>query len=226
VALPLRVFHPCEFNFDDVDLRRLGNVVDGGTSLSGFNDTIETDGGGFWRADFTNGEAMDRDTGLRWRALTDAMDGGSTPVIVLFCSERHFQPLHDRVGASPNTPIDDTAPDKGAAFTASEAAALRATTLKMSGNSEREIIGGELFSIEHATWGWRAYRIGPDGMAEDGTISFRPPLREAIEADTPLEFDNPRCQMRAAAATSNPTNIGRFTACSIAFAEDMRKPPA
>lgn len=227
--MALRTFHPCSFNFGSTNIRRVGNVIDGGTSLSGLNDLIEADGGGYIAADFTNGFTRDASDGKAWRAQTDAMDSGATPVVVLLCAEKNFQPVNGRPATSPhewNKPIADDAPDKGAAYTASANAALRATTLAITGNSERPITGGELFSINHLTWGWRAYRIDPDGLKEDGTIGFRPPLREAVTAATPLEFDTPRCVMRLAQKTDNPTDNGTLTTCSISFVEHMRKPPA
>jgi hypothetical protein len=227
--MALRTFHPCRFNFQTTNIRRVGNVVDGGTTLSGFNDTIETDGGGFWVADFTEGEAIEREDGLAWRAQTDDMGAGSKAVIVLLCAERHFQPVLDRpsaYGTPPNTPIADDAPDKGANYTVTADAALRATTLHIAGVSELPIIGGEKFSIQHPTWGWRVYLIGPDGLTDDGTISFNPPLREAVTSGTALEFDTPRCQMRPAQKVDNQTDQGVFTSCAISFVEDMRKPAA
>jgi hypothetical protein len=47
-----------------------------------------------------------------------------------------------------------------------------------------------------------------------------------VAADTYLEFDTPRCQMRPAQKVDNPTEQGAFTTCAISFVEDMRKPPA
>ena len=215
------VFHPCQFGFDTVDIRRVGSVTSGGTSLSGIDDPIETDGGGYWRADFADGEAIERSESLAWRALTEGMDGGSSARTVLLCAERHFQPVLDRESGEPNSVIPDDAPDKGAAYTIGSAA-LRATTATFAGVSELPLEPGNLFSINHSRWGWRAYRIvSLSGM----TATFRPPLRQAVVAGTPVEFDVPRCQMRLAAATSNPTSIGRFTQCAISFVEDMRKPP-
>lgn len=217
-------FHPCRFNFDDQDIRRVGSVTSGGTSLSGIDEPIQTDGGGFWRADFTNGDTLEREDGLAWRAITEAMDGGSTAVNVSFCDRLH-QPVTGNVSVphSDTTPFSDTtlysSPEVDAK--AKFDTLLRATSMTILIASAIPLVGGETFSIEHVTWGWRAYRvIGVDG----NFIRFRPPLREAIDAGTLLDFDNPQCQMRLAAATSNPMNIGRYTGCSISFVEDMRKP--
>jgi hypothetical protein len=223
--MTLPVFHPCQFDFQDIDLRRVGNVTSGGTSLSGIDDPIETDGGGFWRLDLINGETIDRTAGLAWRALTEGMDNGSQAVIALLCSERLFQPVGDLVTVdhSDGTPFSDDTPydSSGADYTIVADAALRAVTVQIAGASELPLIGGELFSVEHAAWGWRVYRIT---RIDGDVITFRPPLREAMAAGTALEFDTPRCQMRMASVASNQTNMGRFTACSLSMVEDMRKP--
>jgi hypothetical protein len=221
----MRTFHPCSFQFKSTNIRRVGSVTDGGTSLSGISDKIESDGGGYLQADFTNGTTRTKAQGNAWRAITDGLGGGATAIIVMLCAERLFQP----VGAMASVPHSDSTPfddgslysSGGADYTATAPAALRATSMTIAGTSELPLIGGELFSILHETWGWRAYRIN----AIDGaTINFLPPLREAIAADTQLEFDTPRCQMRLAQATENPTEMGRFTACSASFVEDMRQP--
>ena len=218
-----RTFHPCAFNFRTTNIRRVGNVTDGGTALSGVGTQIETDGGGYLQVDFSNGFTRDKATGNAWRALSDA-DAGEA-LIVLLCAERLFQPVGalQRVPHSDSTPFGDgTLYDSpGDSYTAAAAAALRATSLQISGASQLGLIGGELFSINHPTWGWRAYRVrGIDGS----TIYFRSPLREAVAAGTPLDFDTPRCQMRFASAVSNETDSGRFTNCAVSFVEDMRKP--
>ncbi len=224
--MALLTFHPCQFQFADQDIRRVGSVTSGGTSLSGIDEPIETDGGGYWRADFTNGRTRAREDSLAWRAITDGMDGGSRAVVVSFCDRLH-QPVGPgtTVPHSDDTDFSDTSEyeDSGAAATSVNAAALRATSLTLAITSELPLLGGETFSINHTTWGWRAYRVISISGAE---IGFRPPLREAITAGTALDFDNPRCQMRLAAATSNATNLGRYTSCAITFVEDMRKPAA
>ena len=221
----LRTFHPCGFNFRTSNIRRIGNVLDGGTSLSGVADSIESDGGGFITADFSNGSTRDKMAGNAWRALTDA-DAGDA-FVVLLCAERLFQPVGavGIVNHSDGTPFSDGEAYRGsgAAFVAAADAPLRATSLTITGTSQSLLIGGELFSVEHPTWGWRAYRVrSVDGNA----ITFRPPLREALTAGTALEFDMPRCQMRIGQAVGSETDQGRYTSCAVTFREDMRKPAA
>lgn len=216
----MRTLHPCQFNFQDQDIRRVGSTIDGGTSLSGNRDDVETSGGGYWLAEFSNGRTRTREQGLAWRALIDSLDGGAAAINVLFC-ERLFAPINDLA----RVPLEDhdraALPNsRGAAYTGA-AAALRATTLTISGDSEKPLLGGEVFGIQHPTWGWRAYRLIEKNGAQ---ITTRPPLREAIAGGTVLDFDNPRCQMRLAQAASNPTSQGRYTSCTLSLAEDMRKP--
>lgn len=220
----MRHFHPCQFAFDDQDIRREGMTASGGRSLSGYEDVIRTDGGGFIVAEFTNGETWEREDTLAWRALTDGMDGGAIPVVVHFCDRLH-QPVGDRadVPHSDDSPFGDHTLYESGSVTASvtAAAALRATSIRFAIASERPLIGGEWFTIVHPTWGERAYRvIGVEG----DTIQFRPPLREAVASGEALDFDDPRCRMRLSGAPSNATNIGRFQAVSARFVEDMRTP--
>lgn len=198
-------------------------MLDGGTALSGITDTVEPDGGGYLQADFSNGTARTKMAGNAWRVISDA-DAGEA-FIVLLCAERRFQPVDAmaEVTHSDDTPFDDdTLYESGSAdYETTAGAALRATSLSISGTSTTPLIGGELFSIQHATWGWRAYRV----RSIDGdTITFRPPLREAIDAGTALEFDTPRCQMMLTGSADNTTDSGRFTSCAASFVEDMRPP--
>jgi len=218
-------FFPNRFNFNKQDIRRVGSVTSGGTSLSGIEDPIETDGGGFWRADYGEGQTVDRADGLEWRRITEAMDNGSAPVNVRL-SERRFQP----VGRQPNPLNPEMSPGAVATVTSflnGQTGGLRATKLRISIASEKPLLGGELFSVNCPTWGHRAHRIIELVEITAGSayeITIRPGLREAIPIGTSLDFDSPRCLMRLAAITSNETMVGKYTACAISFVEDMRKP--
>lgn len=219
------VFHPCAFGFLEANLERVGNITSGGVSLSGIDDKMNTDGGGFWRYDLSEGKTISRESGLAWRALKEGMDGGATAVIVRLCGERRFQPVGARVRVphSDATPFSDDSlyVSSGASYVTVGATALRATSMQISGESEKSLLGGELFSILHPSWGWRVYRIV---TIEGDQITFRPPLREATTAGTAVEFDEIRCQMQLAASSGNPTTVGKYTSCAMTFVEDMRKP--
>ena len=225
MALP--TIHPCVFNFHTTNIRRIGNVIDGGTSLSGFSDSIETDGGGYLAADFSNGSTRTADATKEWRVLSDYTV--SERLIVMLCAERIVQPVNGIIRPHYHRPSafgDVPIASPGAAYVVSNAAALRATSMVIRGASERALQGGELFAIQHPNWGWRAYRIRTAAQQADGTIliEFRTPLREAVAAGTTLEFDAPRCQMRKAAQTDNTMTDGRLGQCAVTFREDMAPP--
>jgi len=222
--MALRDFYSGTFNFLDRNIRIEGSVVSGGMSLSGIDSPIRTDGGGFVVAEFSNGALVDRQTNLAWRALTTGMDGGATPVVVHFCDRRH-QPSGKRftVPHDDETPFDDLAPyvSDASNMATVEAADLRAVEITLvSITTEKPLLAGEWFSIQHPNWGWRAYNI----TYYDGeTIGFRPPLREEIGPDTVIQLDEARCQMRIESVPGNPVS-GRLGQAQIRFIEDMRKP--
>lgn len=234
-----RLFHPCPFNFSDQDIRVDGVAISGGTSLSGYEDIIRTDGGGFWRADFTGADFGDRsDEGraetLAWRAFNAGMQGGSVAVVVAFCDRLH-QPVKDRayVPHSDDTPFSDDslyasggATSRVLAIRNGQAGGNRATILDISLTSERPLIGGERFSYIGANgWGERAAEIYSVEDTDDGKrITFSPPIRGGIAVGDPLDFDDVRCRMRRTSQPSNALNMGVFSSASISFQEDMRPP--
>lgn len=226
MALP--TIHLCAFNFHTTNIRRIGNVVDGGETLSGFSDSIESDGGGYLAADFSNGSTRDARTAKQWRVLSDYTVSES--LIICLCAERLTQPIGPIIRPHRDAPsafIDPSLTSTpGAAYVTVGATALRATQMVISGVSEVALVGGELFSIQHPTWGWRAYRIRSVTQQSPSSflITFRSPLREAVASGTAVEFDMPRCQMRKTAQTDNTMTDGRFGQCAINFREDMAPP--
>ena len=225
--MALRTLHLCQFQFKDVDIVRVGNATDGGTSLSGISDPIESDGGGYWRGQWSNGSTRDAATGLDWRLVADVLAGGTVAVNVLFCAERLFAPTlaAKHLPLQPSPFSDGSEFTTTASFTAS-AAALRATTFVITtGPYAQPIRPGMKFSVQHSVWGWRTYSL--QSLAPDGTATFMPPLRQAISAGTLLEFDWVRCQMHVPTGfqVSTATNIGRYGQAALTLVEDMRKPP-
>ena len=238
--MALRVFHPCQFNFEAQDIRVDGSTISGGTSLSGFEDVIRTDGGGFWRADFTGSDFGDRDDNgraetLAWRALNAGMQGGAVAVDVEFCDRLH-QPVYDavRVPHSDGTPFSDDSlyRSAGAECTVAsvingQAGGLRATILDIRLTSERALLGGERFSYEGRNgWGMRAAEIYSLEDRGGGVtrITFQPPIRGGIAAGDLLDFDSVRCRMRRTSAPSNALSMGAFSSGNLSFQEDRRPP--
>lgn len=207
-----RTFHPGDYGFQGRNTRTVGGQFTGPQSMSGVVQVLKTDGGPRVAMDFDSGAILKREKFLKWRAETTAMDEGATPVIVMLCDRRH-QPVNEGKGppwlAWGDGVVLDYAP-------------LRAVTLTIDTNTPQKLIGGEWFSINHPSWGWRAYLV--TSVSDDGhEIEFRPPLREVVNAGTVIELKNPRCLMQLVEYPGNPLS-GRLGSPSIRFIEYMGKP--
>lgn len=229
-----RLIDPSLFGFTDQDIDVAGLATSGGASISGIDDPIRSDGGGYVIASFTGGSLLDREANLTWRAITTGFDGGATSVIVMFCDRLH-QPVNKRalVPHSDGTPFDDGSEYESGGGSAEivaiingQAGGLRATILQIGTVLPKPLIGGEWFTIVHPAWGERAYNISSVTLNDDATytIEYRPPLREAVDIGTPLDFENPRCRMVQSDKTSKAINMKRLGSASLSFKEDMRKP--
>lgn len=209
------------FKSQDVDIER--QTISGGTALSGETDVIETDGGGRVYAEFGDGDLIDRDRVLAWRALVTQLAGGTVAMEVPFCDIRHQPHGGEHIATYGDGAVhsDGTPFAGGGPFgEATAAAALRATSLEFNGAFSRPLIGGEWFSIDHGDKGVRAYRVA---AVEGSILRFMPPLRKAIPVGQALDFSNPRCLMRVdpdAPKPSSRINNKRHTVAAVRFIED------
>ncbi|MGJ4888961.1 hypothetical protein ACQR1Y_12245 [Bradyrhizobium sp. HKCCYLRH3099] len=195
-----------------------GRSISAGQTGSGVEPTAETSGGGLWRAELASVRIRTPDEVRCWRVLEGLLDSGAAQVIVTMCDKRYF-PVPEVNGApllsygdlpvtddGTNTALfdDDTgiAQPVVVAYVA-EDAALRATEIAISFVQSGELMGGEHFSIDHPNLGPRIYRI-VKVVEEEGAsrVTIRPPLREAVQALTDVEFDAPACVMKVASAES------------------------
>jgi hypothetical protein len=236
MALP--VLHLCQFNFQTQDVRIVGSEIDGGTAISGISEPTQTDGGGYWLADYSNGNFGNRDEAgrkktLAWRALMQLFSGGRR-LAVRFC-DRWNQPVNAarHIAHSDGTPFsDDTtyeSSDAVATVTAvinGETDGLNATIIEFSFAAARPLIGGERFTHVHATWLDRCYQIETLSAIDDGyRVAFLPGIRGGIAVGDPLDFNDPRCVMRRVSQPSNAINLGIFAQnMSLQLVEDMRQP--
>lgn len=224
-----------------------GVAVSGGQTGAGVASYVRTDGGGLWTCSMSDvslsGRVGQADRGrqrskvstLLWRAVRQIADGGVNRIVVPR-NDALFRPWPAGLAAMFGLSVphgDGALFDDGAGYYQSviditaAAAVRRATSLDIEVNYAGEFQGGESFSILHETRGWRLYEIATVVMDSDteGTITFNPPLREAIADDTPLEFDRPRCVMRL----TNPSAMNltvqpwTFNNASVDFVEDLRK---
>jgi hypothetical protein len=202
---------------------------------------IRSDGGGFWSCSMSDvslsggnglkGRDRQKVTTLLWRAVRQICDGGVNSIVVPR-NDALFRPWPAGVAQTSGLSIphdDDTFFDDGSGYYQSviditcTAAALRSTALGIAINYAGELQGGESFSIEHPTEGWRMYEISTVEMATEttGVIRFNPPLREAVANGMQLEFDRPRCTMRLASPSSMNLSVvpWTFNSASVDFIE-------
>lgn len=198
----------------DIELR----TVSGGTSLAGDETLIATDGGGRVFLEIGDSYLDDEDLALAWRAISALSDGGATPFIVPLCDARH-QMLGD-VDIPPGglpwwEESDFLTVDPHA--TLSAAAALRATTLAIDATMlPGDIRPGMWLSIDHVAMRHRAYRVAD---VNGSNVTIRPPLREAAEVGTPVEFFDPKCVMRVDGDMRSPTSFGYAAPGGVRFVE-------
>lgn len=217
-------FPTSRFGFLEKEVNIERQTLKGGTALNGEQDLVSTDGGGRVFAEFSQGNLVDREKVLALRAMTTLLEEGVTRVIVPFCDTRH-QPFggEHRVTHDDGTPFSDGARyvGGGPAATMAGAAPLRATTVSMNVFLAQPLLGGEWFAIEHPNKGWRAYRIAQVHVQANGvaTVSFRPPLREAVPDGAMVDFKDPRCLMVVDGQVNNRLSNGRYSEAAIRFVE-------
>lgn len=222
-----RLFAP-----SSVQVRLMGQAITGGASLSGEAQFQDVGGGGRWVVDYGEASLWTREKILHWRKFTAACDGGAAQVVVPIV-DRRSQPVTgayagaDTIGLT-TWQADTSAIPNQITATVTADAALGATSITFNYTGPAELEGGQFFSIEHATWGHRLYQVllvdsGGSGGGGSTTVTFRPPLREAIVAAnspaTTLEMEWPRCLMRVDGDISETVEMQRFGKGSARFIE-------
>jgi len=200
----------CTFKFSTRDISISGRTISGGTSISGAEDLVRTDAGGYVSARFGEANLIGRNAQLAWKATKTWLEDGAVPATVRFCEAKH-QPTKGRVLVphSDGTPFSDDSlyAQWDCLVTAALAAEMGATSLKLNiTNIGYPLAGGEWFSIDHPFMRDRAYNI--HYVHEDGTVDFLPPLREDVPIGTELEFADPKCTMRLMGDMRNSYAIG------------------
>lgn len=223
----MKVFPTCVFapNGNEPFLDR--RVISGGTALSGDDTLIGTDGGGRVVVEFNDFDLDEPEVARAWDAIDAYMDGGLRPMIVPLCDGAMQPAFHfDGVPHSDDTPFSDESlyGTPGAVVTLAADAPLRATIIQI----DIELLNGDplgWFSIDHATWRHRAYKVAEiiAQTATTATISIRPPLREATSAGAALDFANPRCTMRIDGEMRAPRTMGYADGQPLRFVEFMAR---
>jgi hypothetical protein len=218
----------------------LGVAATPGQTADNVSVVVRSDGGGFWSCMMSSvslgaravgaGHARQRNTTLLWRAVRQIANGGATALIVPR-NDALFRPWPVGVpqGAA-NIPHgdgslfdDDVGYYQPTIDVTCGSASLRATQLLLTLNNCAPLQGGESFSIEHPTMGWRLYEIATVTPVDANRVivKFRPPLREDVVDGTRVEFDRPCCTMRLATPSAMDLTVQpwTFNTSSVQFIE-------
>jgi len=225
----MKVFPTRRFYFTGVspDIER--RTVSGGTSISGEEDLVETDGGGRVVVEFTEAYLDAPEAATAWRAISAQFGSGTRPIIVPLGDAKH-QMMGDvttPIGGLPWWEESDfTDSEPHATLTAT--AALRATTISVDvSDLAKPVRPGIWLSIDHATYRHRAYPVA-EVLSDDGAtalIKIGMPLREATASGTPAEFYDPKCTMRVDGGMGSPVTFG-YAEGSVRFVEYFGDIPA
>ena len=185
----------------------IGQTVGGGATLVGPEQSAELSGGGWWTLDYGLG---DRPGVVRLkliRALLMRMSTGGGEVVMPFLDEPQAPwPDANGVRGPVLTSFSDGASfsdgslfsQPGIVFNLAQPLAENAGEAQVTRVLGGDLIGGELFTLEHPVAGPRAYCV--DSVEQTGddafTFGFGPPAREAAGAGDLADFANPRCVMR------------------------------
>lgn len=200
-----------------------GNLEGPGITDAGTMPESRTDGGGLWLAQWPDIHLRRGADARTFGALRMRSSGSAAPIVVPCLTP--FQPAlilsnGRRLADWGDIPHDDgSVHDDGSGYDqplivaeAVNAAALRATSLTIAFEAAITLKNRECFSVLHADMNWRLYEINwvETDLAGHIFVKFLPPLRQAIAAGEPLEFDNPRCVMKVEGIDGMEQDIGAF----------------
>lgn len=195
----------------------------GPASISGKSQVVSSDAG-IWKASYSGFPVVDEQRVLAWRGISTLLEGRLRPILVPL--SRRYQPvpagsdaLYESVPHDDDANFSDGVGYVGTVIhvTAADDVPVRAVSMPVSVEYAGDIQSGQHFSI-----GGRLYRVRTFD-ADTGTMTFRPPLREAVSAGDPLNFDDPVCRMRLASDNEMdlPLDFDRWGFPSVNFIEDV-----
>lgn len=229
------VFPAHLFNPTSVRAGIMPTVISGGTSISGDETVIQTDGGGRWRIEYSDIDIDDPELERLWDQWVSYLRGGSRAVLVPLISIRTAPRPY--VGGDDTDPSDldwdDDAFPTFVRFASPHIVAnlvyyapLRATTLTIDVKQGSRLRGGEKFSVDG-----RAYLIErvisrgdiTPGDGQRAVCAISPPLRKEIINPAPLNFEWPLVQCRAELGQSliPDMEMGMYSTVAISFVEDF-----
>lgn len=208
----------------------VGQVISGGITAAGQQQRVNASGGGLWalQAEFPRFSTPDQ---IRaWRVVQYGSQGGVVPVNIAICDLRQApRPTNwvapSGVPHSDGSSFSDTSlySSESIVATLSAAAALRATTIRVTFDGDSVPLGGEFFSLAYGL-GMNELHVTTGATLVSGNtydLTFEPPLRAAHIAGETVTFDHPTGTFVLAQADgmSMATEYGRWGQASAAFVE-------
>lgn len=199
--------------------------ISGPVSQAGVSDVISGDAG-FWRASYGSVVVTTPDRVKTWNAIRAILRGRLVPILVPYCG-RSYQPIIDGYKRTPVPHSDGSTFSDGSRYVGdgtkvvlASDVAVRAVSCTVNVIAADVLQPGQVFSL-----GERLYEINAVTDITDTLkqVSFLPPAREAVKADTELNFTNPVCRMRLASddAMAMDLDINRRGFPSVDFVEDL-----
>jgi hypothetical protein len=192
-------------------------------SVSGATQVVSSDAG-IWRATFGSVIVKSRNEVLAWRAIDVLLEGRLGAILLPMCAGYQPRPddaaelgLYDSIPHSDDAFFSDDSGYQGRVINVHAAAPAAARAVSMS---VTVVVAGTIEPGQHFSIGERLYRIRSFN-SDTGTMTFRPPLREAVTTGTALNFDSPVGKFRL--ATDDGMNLElalrRFGSPSVSFVE-------
>lgn len=164
-----------------IGINTVGSISGGSTTVGSLTEAVDYPFGGFLTVQFGYNILDTREHHLYWNKLARRLAGGHRDIIVPIRTE-HLMP-------------------RGVTGTVTEVAAAQAALVKFRVVGGPSLVGGEWFSIAHATH--RTYGIAEilSEVDEGGgsflyTATIAPYLRKAVAVGDVLDFSTPKCLMR------------------------------
>ncbi|WP_020178091.1 hypothetical protein [Methylopila sp. M107] len=225
------------------DWRPSGGSIEGLRSLAGDTpDRLSTGRGGLWICSMSDIMLETVEEKRTWRALRSQMRNGSLPIIVpVERMEWLAQPL--RYPSPDGVPYSDGAMHSDGAGFADAPIEARFTAAAALGDIEVSIrvLGAEpfqsaeVFTVVTDRAGVRLYEVAgvidatPVTGGFDYVLEINPPLRDDVAVDGPVDFNDPRCEMRLMDPDGMAFDEDIVTFVDVTFVEDHRalaEPPA
>ena len=197
----------------------VGGVISGSSRTAGISQFDDFSSGPIWRASISDLQLLGAEDVLLWRAIRRIADGGSGQLIV-HRNEIPFAPYPQGLSTYSVPYSDGSHYSDGSQHYQPVITAYTVTNFVFAGLKQLRfdllqggpLVGGEVFSIDHPVEGWRMYEISDYSQltATEYLITIEPPLRGNTPIGTPLEFDQPRCVMRAMEIASFDLVIEQF----------------